>query len=194
MASSNAPDSQPAQGNQEPRAVFAETSGMVLQIVGMLVSLGGCCFWSLSGLAQAELPDASAEPSHWFRSAELPQIMVALETFASFAAGLGMFATGIGMSAGIRLSAAGGMAATGLFALVWIVGTVVRALSLDTLASALPVLISLALAVVGIALFLLCGAAHRDIREHPRPPDDSAAPPDTDSLYASAREMPSEKD
>lgn len=194
MASSDAPNKQSAQGNQKPRAVFAETSGMVLQIVGMLVSLGGCCFWSLSGLAQAELPDAGAEPSRWFRSAELPQIMVALETFASFAAGLGMFATGVGMSAGIRRSAAGGMAASGLFALVWIAGTVVRALSFDSLASGLSVLISLALAVVGIVLFLLCGAAHSDIREHPRPPDDSAAPPETDSLYASAREMPSESD
>ncbi len=158
------------------QATFAQATGLVYQVVGLVFSLGGCCFWSLSGLAQDEA-DVGARAGEWFLSGETGQWMVALQTAVTFMAGMGMIGAGMGMSAAIRSSAVVGMVSAGAMSLVWGAGAVVQVVQFESVGSALAIGLSLVMATAGVVLFLLGGVSRRDIIEHPRRAEDAEAGP-----------------
>jgi hypothetical protein len=88
-----------------PRA-FAQATGLVLQLVGIILTLGTCCWWSFAGLTQQQLRPASQPASlgDIVSAANALQIWSMSAVCLSFAGGLALAALGLGLQAEKRRS------------------------------------------------------------------------------------------
>lgn len=187
------PSGRPASANGEaadPRG-FSRATGVVFQTVGLVLAVGGCCLWSLSGKYQTPLPGAVPVRTlgDWVTKAQPAQLCSAVAIAASFAAGLAFVALGMGLSSERRWSGRWAMVASGLLFAVWLVELLLFALWARSIVGAVVAFVLLAVAA---GLFLLAGGAARELRLHPPPADMNVVPSDFEALLHKARQLPSE--
>lgn len=169
---------------------LSRSVGVVFQLTGVVLAIGGCCLWSLSGVIQTEIsaergPDSLAE---WIAKAPPGQVCAAIGIATSFLAGMAFLAAGMGLTAERRYSGRAAMIGSGAFTVVWLFETGVLAIVAKSITGTLVAII---LAALGVGLFLLAGAAARDLKLHPPPPDLHKAPADyVDPLARRRRESP----
>jgi hypothetical protein len=172
----------------EGRAL-SRSVGIVFQVTGVVLAIGGCCLWSLSGKIQPEI-DAERGPdslAQWIAKAPPGQVCAAIGIAASFLAGMAFLAVGMGLTAERRYSGRAAMIGSGAFTVVWLVETGALAVVAGSVAGTLLAII---LAALGMGLFLLAGAAARDLKLHPPPPDLHKAPADYVDPLARRRGLP----
>lgn len=161
----------PADTPRDPRT-FVRGSGLILQVVGLVLVLGGCLIGSLSGVLQTQQARPAMTAREWFVGSPA-QVLTALDILLSTAAGLALLTFGLGMQHERRRAAVGAMIAAGGLAVVWWASTLAALLLAP---SALRVAVNALFALAATVLFLLAGAAHREARLHPPPPDEPVTP------------------
>jgi hypothetical protein len=156
-----------------PRA-FAIGTGAVLQTVGTLLALGGCCLWSTSNyfLRPADVPAA-----RWsdFLFANPIAAAWTIGMLTSFVGGIGLIAAGVGLqgerasSGRIALFVSGTMTLIFVGVALWLV---------IAHAAYLTAITPLALAVICGFLFALSGHSAAILKRFPPPEDLSRATPE----------------
>ncbi len=170
----DSPDASTGPAGENPRA-FSQGTGYVLQIVGLILMLSGCCVCSLLGWYQDESDVPINSPADYFAQPNLPLALAALNLFASFAGGIGLLGAGIGLQGDRPNSGRIAMWITGLLALTWWATAVAHLL----LTKSIPGTITAVVLAAGCTfLFLLAGNSARVLRENPPPEDLHAVPPD----------------
>lgn len=176
----------------EVRAL-SRSIGIVFQTAGLVLAIGGCCLWSVSGSIQPALTDEQRPETlaEWFSQSPPGQVCFAIGIFASFLAGMAFLAVGMGMTAEKRYSGRAAMIASAVFAIVWLGEIVALAVMAKSI---IGTVLAVILAGLGAGLFLLAGAAARDLSLHPPPPDLHKAPPDYVDPLARKRVLPGDDD
>jgi hypothetical protein len=173
-----------------PRA-FAQASGVVLQLVGVVLALGTCCWWTFAGLgAPAEPVDASAVPrtfAEQWRAADASRLWGMFAVCVSLVGGLALAALGLGLQAEKRRS---GTAATwvstvgALFWFVYFAYALTHGAGVGRLAWCVLMFVAWGLCAV------LSIISADELKRHPPPPDLGRAPADLKPDRLIDREMP----
>ncbi len=158
----------PASRKEEPRA-FVQASGVVFQVAGLVLLLGGCCIGSFSGLIQGRQATAAADMMTWLRESPTGQVLATFGIVISGVAGLALMVFGLGLQHARRRSGLGALVTTAVLAVTWWSLAVLQFVMSFSIAA---MIVQLLLAVAATILFLLAGAAHRSLRMIPREPDE----------------------
>lgn len=170
--SSRQPEKLPPAGDAtepSPRA-FAALVGKAYIALGAMLSLGSCCFWSFSGSLIDKTPVRMNHLADLFTPEHLPTGLALLVFLTAFVGGMGILAAGVGLNGELRRSGYLAMFASGWPTVAWIVcGVVLYRAS----APVGLILLSAALAVFGIILFVLALLAAGVLAAYPPPQDQS---------------------
>lgn len=152
---------------------FAIGTGAVLQTVGTLLALGGCCLWSTSNYF---LRPADGPAARWsdFLFANPAAAAWTIGMLTSFVGGIGLIAAGVGLQGERASSGRIAMFVSGTMTLIF-VGLVVW---LVIHAAYLAALTPLALAVICGFLLALSGHSASILKHFPPPEDLSRATPE----------------
>ena len=164
--------SRSAEPSRDPRA-FVRGCGLILQVVGLALMLGGCVIGSLSGVLQPQQERPAMSAGEWFTHTPPGMVLTALDVVLTTAAGLALLTFGLGMQHERRRATMGALVATAGLALTWWASTIAALLLAPSI---LRITINLLFALASTVLFLLAGAAHRETRLHPPPPDEPVTP------------------
>lgn len=151
-----------------PRA-FAQATGFVFQIVGMILLCGGCCFGPVVGWFQGEQPAAPADVAAWIRNSPTHQLLVAACIIANGVAGLALAVFGMGLQQERKSSGTGALIAACVLSAVYVgcaVVAIVTGMSLPRIA------VHVLLAGGTVVLVLMASAARHTMQVHPPPPDE----------------------
>jgi hypothetical protein len=180
-----------------PRA-FAQGTGHVFTIVGLVLMLGGCCIGSFSGLFQGEQLDEFANFAEWVRRSPRGQLLTGINIIVTGAVGLAMITFGIGLQQERRGSGTGAVITAGVLAMAWWGTTIASLIYVVTAGSAsfggtIPVvfrlIVQILLAVGATVLVLLAAAARRNLKLNPPPPDEPVTQAFLDELRSKRRHM-----
>lgn len=141
----------------------------MLQIAGLVLMLGGCCLAPVVGYFEGEIDTVPRTVSEWLSHSPPGQVLTAINIVVNAVAGLGLLVFGLGLHQERRGSGVGAMIVSGLLAASWWATGIAACLVAPSI---LRILVNLLLAVAGTLLFLLAGAAHRELTLHPPPPDE----------------------
>lgn len=108
--------------SSSPRA-FAQASGLVLQLIGVILALGTCCWWSFAGLTDERIRPTSQPDSlgDIVRAADGSRLWSMSAVCVSFVGGLALAALGLGLQAEKRRSGAAASAVAGAGTVFWFV-------------------------------------------------------------------------
>lgn len=167
---------QPESSNPEDelsiqRRGFVTTSGVVCQVVGIILVLGSCGFGSLSGWFQQKSDHPVDSFADYFAAANIGFATATIATLASFAGGLALVAAGVGMQGERDGSARLGMVVSALLMLIWFSAAGVSGFALDSWARAIGCMI---LGSTCLAIFMLAGNSARLMKISPPPQDQGA--------------------
>ena len=121
------------------------------------------------GYFQGEQDLAPQNAAEWLRNSPAGQLLTAANIITSSLAGLGLMVFGLGLHQERRGSGTGALITTGMLALCWW-ATAIAAIAVAP--SVLRIALSVLLAAGATLLFLLAGAARRELKLHPPPPDE----------------------
>ncbi len=156
----------PAEG-RSPWA-FAIGTGFVFQSVGVVLLLGSCCFWSISG----HLVEPAAQPTQqWtdhFHGDHLPIALLTVAVVTTVVFGAGLIGVGIGLQ-GER--AGSGTAAVLLTATISVIYWVCCAALWFQAGAIQSVVVSGVFAVVASVFLFLSLVSRSVLRRFPPPPD-----------------------
>ncbi len=162
-------DNQPA--HQSARA-FCQATGLCCQLVGLVLALGSCCWWSFSGLTQEALRPTQPD-RHYVEiisDARPPDYWALACVSVLFCGGLALTPLGMGVQHA-RLGAGrwtrGFTAAVALFFWAYLMAAL-----LASPRSMGPLLLAAVMAILWSVLFLLAGAALEQMRSLPARPSD----------------------
>jgi FtsH-binding integral membrane protein len=181
------PAHSPDQPSDENPRAFSQGTGYVLQIVGLILTFGGCCVCSLLGWYQDETDVPINSPADYFAQPNLSLALAALNLFASFAGGLGLLGAGIGLQGDRPRSGKIAMAVTATLALIFAATAAVHLFITHSLA---PAITAAVFAAAMTLLFLLAGNSARVLRENPAPEDANAVPPDYVDPLTAKKNLP----
>lgn len=154
----------------DPRA-FVTATGFVFQIIGLIMSGGGCLLWSLSDWLQ-EAPEAPVAGVEDLLRADVRAAAIGMAAITgSFIAGLALVATGVGLQGERPTAGRWALVAASALALLW--WGCVAALWLDS-APIWQLGTAALVALLCTALFLLAGNCARILKLHPPPRDQNA--------------------
>jgi hypothetical protein len=148
---------------------LARGSGYVFQAVGLALLLGGCCLGPLVGYFQGEQDLDPHTFVDWLRYSPPGQLLTGINIIVSAMTGLALVVFGLGLHQERRGSGTGALIAAGALALNWWVTAIAAVLYAPSI---LRIAVSLLLAIGATLLFLLAGAARRELKLHPPPPDE----------------------
>lgn len=148
---------------------MARGSGYVFQVVGLVLLLSGCCLGPLIGYFQGEQHLDPHTFVEWVRYSPPGQLLTGINIIVTALAGLALVVFGLGLHQERRSSGTGALAATVALALNWWATTIAAILYAPSI---LRIAVSLVFAVGATLLFLLAGAARRELKLHPPPPDE----------------------
>ncbi len=151
-----------------PRA-FAQATGFVFQIVGMILLCGGCCVGPIIGWFQGEQAAAPPDVAAWLRDSPPQQLLVTACIVANGVGGLALAVFGMGLQQEQPSSGTGALVSAGALATVYVgsaVAAIVLGLSLPRIA------VHVLLAAGTLVLMLMAGGARRTMQLHPPPPDE----------------------
>jgi len=171
-----------------PRA-FSQASGLVLQLVGIVLALGTCCWWSFAGLTQERLRPASQPGTlrEIVAAADALQIWSMTAVCISFAGGLSLAAIGLGLQAEKRRSGSLAAWTASAGAAFWFA---YFAFAL-THHAGVGRLIWIVLMLLAWGLCAILGVISADeLKRNPPPPDLGKAPPDLKPDRLIDRELP----
>jgi hypothetical protein len=147
---------------------FSQATGLIFQVAGLLLALGGCCGWSLSGRFQA--PTRPTEPARhavdWLAGAPAAQVWGMLAVCVEFAGGMGLIVAGLGLQHLLGRKGRAAVMVSGLgaaFHAAWFVAACWSFPGAGTIAG-----VGLLGAVWGV-LFLMAGAAAEEMARLPAP-------------------------
>lgn len=181
-----------AMSSDEPAAsprAFAQATGLILQLVGIVLTLGTCCWWSFTGLTQKKLsPDSQpASLGDIVSAADALQIWSMAAVCVSFAGGLALAAIGLGLQAEKRRSGTIASWTAGAGAAFWF-AYFAYALT-HSAGIGRMVWIVLMLLAWGLCAVLSVISAD-ELKRNPPPPDLGKAPADLKPDRLIDREMP----
>lgn len=171
-----------------PRA-FAQASGLVLQVIGVILALGTCCWWSFAGLTDERIRPTSQPDSlrDIVRASDGSRLWSMSAVCVSFVGGLALAALGLGLQAEKRRSGAAASAVAGMGALFWFAYfgyALTYGAGIGSLVWSLLMLVAWGLCAV------LAVISADELRRNPPPADLGKAPADLKPDRLIDREMP----
>lgn len=172
-----------------PRA-FVHATGLVFQVVGFVLTVGTCCWWSFAdrdgpeliqmrGARPVNVLDATPPAAKTWRM---------LATCASLAGGLAVTAVGIGFQHDLTRSGRPAKWITGGLSLYFIAYVVTAAICFPAWGRLLTATV---FGVLWTVMFLLAGVSAETLRAHPPPKRDSEwSPRDEDDLRRASSHRP----
>ncbi|MCK6457735.1 MAG: hypothetical protein L6Q92_14540 [Phycisphaerae bacterium] len=173
----------------EPRALTRAT-GLIFQVVGVVLTLGGCCFWSFSGIAQSKQPiEAARTIVDVWRAGGAEPIWAMGGVCVTFVGGLALAACGLGLQAERPRAGRIATIVAAAGAIFWL------ACGAWTLAAEFAwgrCLLAALMALLWCVCFVLGLVSADELRRCPPPDDLGVAPPDLRLDRVTDREMPSD--
>lgn len=166
------PPGPPDGGPESPPRAFVTATGLVFQVVGLVMLLGSCCFWSFSGRVLEPVEVPTEQWTDHFRGERLPAALLTLGVVTTFVGGIALTAAGVGLQGEIRGSGRAAMAVSVLMAVIYLAAGVMLIAKTSHRGSALvPIVFGLVTSV----LFLLAGHSASVLRRFPPPADQHLA-------------------
>ena len=149
--------------NAGPNCKVVRLAGSLYMFSGLIFTLGSCCWWSFSGLAQSPIaPGFTGNAMELFRTASAGQLWSMAGVCVLLAGGMANVAFAIGFQRPIRSVARGAKWSSGLIACFWWCYLVAAILLIGGVTAALWAgMMSLAWTIH----FLIAGAAVAEIDE-----------------------------
>ncbi len=171
-----------------PRA-FAQASGLVLQLIGVILALGTCCWWSFAGLTDERIRPTSQPESFGdiVRAADGSRLWSMSAVCVSFVGGLALAVLGLGLQAEKRRSGAAALAVAGAGTVFWFV---YFGYALTHGAGVGRLLWSVLMFIAWGLCAVLSVISADELKRHPPPADLGQAPADLKPDRLIDREMP----
>ncbi len=167
-------------------------SGVVFQFLGVALALGGCCGWSFAGYTQRSIPIEERAPrtaAEWSRAAGAERLWGMGGVCVSFAGGLALAATGLGLQAEHRRAGSAAAVVSGAAAAFWLARLVWTAWAAPAGAA---ILFAMLMVIVWGGCMILALLAADELRRWPPPADVGRAPADLKVDRLVDREMPAD--